>query len=161
MPLPIPVGLRNTGMNYVSEKSITFKELMKIKDICRNHPSDHYMLTPSAIHHLGMKINGSTIEVYTPPVPSETCSFVKCVLPKQPKGIGAKIKNIFLNQRFVHQTSLLGIDSVKKFVPKEWYNHSNGIDHPFQKKLKLAKNEAIQWVLIYRNERYKDYKIEN
>ena len=46
---------------------------MRIKDICRSHPSDHYMLTPSAIHHIGIKINGSTIEVYTPSVPSEMC----------------------------------------------------------------------------------------
>ena len=66
---------------------------MWIKDICRSHPSDHYMSTPSAIQNLGIKINGSTIEVYTPPVPSEIRSFVKCVLPKEPKGIGSKIKN--------------------------------------------------------------------
>ena len=70
IPLPIPVGVSNTGMNYVLENSITLKELMRIKDIYRNYPSDNYMLTPSAIHHLGIKINGSTIEVYTPPVPS-------------------------------------------------------------------------------------------
>ena len=38
------------------------------------------------------KINGSTIEVYTPPVPSEIRSFVKHVLPKELKGIGTKIK---------------------------------------------------------------------
>ena len=66
---------------------------MRIKDICRSHPSDHYMSTPSAIQNLGIKINGSTIEVYTPPVPSEICSFVKCVLPQELKGIGTKIKN--------------------------------------------------------------------
>ena len=51
------------------------------------------MLTPSAIHHLGIKINGSTIEAYTPSLPSEIRSFVKCVLPNEPKGIGTKIKN--------------------------------------------------------------------
>ena len=66
---------------------------MRIKDICRSHSSDHYMLTPSAIHHLGIKINGSTIEAYTLPVPSEICSFVKCLLPKEPKGLGRIIKN--------------------------------------------------------------------
>ena len=66
---------------------------MRVKNICRSHLSDHYMLTSSAINHLGMKINGSTIEVYSPPVPSEICSFVKCVLPKEPKGIGTKINN--------------------------------------------------------------------
>ena len=77
LPLTIPVGVSNTGMNYVSEKSITLNELMRIKDICRSHPSHHYMLTPSAIHHLGIKINGSTIEAYTPPMPNEIRSFVK------------------------------------------------------------------------------------
>ena len=81
MPFHFPVGISNTGMNCVSDNSITLKELMRMKDISRSHPSDHDMLTPSALHHLGMKINGSTIEVYTPPVPSEICSFVKCVLP--------------------------------------------------------------------------------
>ena len=69
---------------------------MRIKDICRSHPSDQYVLTPSSIHHLGMKINGSTIEVYTPPVLSEIRSFVKCVLTKEPKGIRTKIKNWIL-----------------------------------------------------------------
>ena len=65
-------------MNHVSGKSMTLKELMRIEDICRSHPSDHYMLTPIAIHNLGINVNGSTIEVYTPPVPSEIRSFVKC-----------------------------------------------------------------------------------
>ena len=50
---------------------------------------------------------------------------------------------IFFNQRFVQQTLLLGIDSVKKIAPKEWFNQSKRIDHPFQKKLRLARNEAI------------------
>ena len=66
---------------------------MRIKDNCESHPMDHYMLTPSAIHLLGMKINGSTIEAYTTPVPSEICFFVKCVSPKESEGIGTKIKN--------------------------------------------------------------------
>ena len=82
------MGVSNTGMNYVSEKSKTLKEFMRIKDICRTHPSD-----PSAIHNLGIKINGSTIEIYTPPVPSEIRSFVKCALPKDLKGKGTKITN--------------------------------------------------------------------
>ena len=61
MSLPIPVGVSNTGINYVSAKSITLKELMRIKDICRNHPSDHFC----AIHNLGIKINESKeIEVF-------------------------------------------------------------------------------------------------
>ena len=54
----------------------------------------------------------------------------------------------------------MGIDSVKKFSPKEWVDYSKGMDQPFQKKLKLARNEAIQRVLIYCNEQSKDYKIE-
>ena len=66
---------------------------MRRQNICRCHPSTHYILTPNAIHHLGIKINGSTIESYTPPVPSEIRSFVKYVLPKKPKGIGTMIKN--------------------------------------------------------------------
>ena len=68
---------------------------MRIKDICRSYPSNHYMLTPSgaAIHYLGIEINGSTIEACTPPVPSEIRSFVKYVVPKEPKGIGTEIKN--------------------------------------------------------------------
>ena len=93
MPLPILVGVSNTRMNYVSVKRITLNELMRLKDICRNHPSDHYIVTPSAIHNLGMKTNGSIIKVYTPPVPSDICSFVKCMLPEEPKGIETKIKN--------------------------------------------------------------------
>ena len=91
--LPIPVGVSNAGLNYISEKSITLNELMRIKDVCRSHPSDHYMLTPSAIQHLGIKTDGSTIEAYTPPNSSEIRSFVKCVLPKTPKGIGTQVKN--------------------------------------------------------------------
>ena len=71
-----------------------------------------------------------------------------------------KSSYIFFNQYFVHQKYLLGIDSVKEIAPKEWFNHSKGIDHPFQKKLKLARNEAIQRVLLYCNELYKDYKME-
>ena len=47
----------------------------------------------------------------------------------------------------------------KKLAPKEWFNHSNGIDYPFQNKLKLAKNEAIWRVLEYRDQQYKDNKL--
>ena len=79
---------------------------MRINDICRSHPSYHYMFIPSAIHHLGVKINGSTIEAYIPPEPSEIRSFVKYVLPKKLKGIGKKIKNCIvfklLQGRLVH-----------------------------------------------------------
>ena len=51
---------------------------------------------------------------------------------------------IFFNQRFLQQLSLLGIDSVTKFAPKEWLNHSYEIKHPFPNKLKKTKNEAIE-----------------
>ena len=91
--LPIPVFVSNVGLNYISEKSITLNKLIRIKDVCCSHPSDHYMLTPSAIKHLGIKTDGSTIEAYTPPNSSEIRSFVKCVLPKTPKGIGTMVKN--------------------------------------------------------------------
>ena len=84
MPLPILVRIGNTGMNFISEKSISLKALMRITDFSRSHPSDHYVLTPSAIHHLGIKINGSTIEAYTLPVPSDIRSLMKCALPKEP-----------------------------------------------------------------------------
>ena len=50
------------------------------------------MLTPIAIHHLGIKIKGSIIEAYTPPSQGEICSFVKYVLPKEPEGLGTIIK---------------------------------------------------------------------
>ena len=44
---------------------------MRIKDICKNHPSDHYMLTPGTIKQLGINIIGSTIEAYTQAQPQE------------------------------------------------------------------------------------------
>ena len=64
MPSKIPAGVSNTGMNYFSKKSITLNASMSIKDISKSHPSDHYMLTPSAINNL--EKNDSTIEVYRP-----------------------------------------------------------------------------------------------
>ena len=48
------------------QKSMTLKKIIRIKDIYKNHPSDHYMLTPGAINQLNININGSIIEVYTP-----------------------------------------------------------------------------------------------
>ena len=44
----------------------------------------------------------------------------------------------------------------KKFAPKEWLNHSNEINYPFQNKLKKVKNEAIEWVVEYCNNEYKN-----
>ena len=43
--------------------------------------------------------------------------------------------------------------------PKEWLNRSNEIDHPFQNKLKKAKNEAIEQVLEYHNHECKNNKL--
>ena len=70
-----------------------------------------------------------------------------------------KSSALFFNQRFLQQSSLMGIDSVKKFAPKEWLNHSNEIDHPFQNELMKAKNEAIQQVLDYHNHEYKNNEL--
>ena len=63
-------------MSFVSETNIALNALMRIKDFCRNYPSDHYGSTQS-------KINGSTIEPFTPPKVGEIRSFVKCVSSKE------------------------------------------------------------------------------
>ena len=39
----IPVYVSPNGLDYIHEKNITLKELMRIKDVCKNHPSDHYI----------------------------------------------------------------------------------------------------------------------
>ena len=61
----IPVCVFHYGLNYVNETDINLKELMRIKDLCQNHPSDHYILTPRTIKQLSININGSIIEAYT------------------------------------------------------------------------------------------------
>ena len=66
---------------------------MKIKDICKNHLSDHYMLTPGTIKQVGININGSTIKAYTQAQPQKIRSFIKCVLPKHHKHNAPIIKN--------------------------------------------------------------------
>ena len=70
-----------------------------------------------------------------------------------------KSSDIFFNQRFIQQSSLLGIYSVKNIAPKEWLNNSNEIDHPFQKQSMRAKNDVIEWVLDYCNHEYKINKL--
>ena len=70
-----------------------------------------------------------------------------------------KSSDIFFNQQFLQQTSLLGIDSVLKFAPNEWLHYSNEIDHPFQNKLTYAKNNAIEQVLDYHNHKLKKKQI--
>ena len=72
---------------------------MRIKDVCKNHPSDHYMLTPGTIKQLGININGSTIEAYTQAQPQEIRSFIKCVLPKHHKHKAPIIKNWIVQKR--------------------------------------------------------------
>ena len=57
---------------------------MRIKDVCKNHPSDHYMLTPGTMKQLSIKINGSTIEAYIQAQPQEIRSFIKYVLGYHP-----------------------------------------------------------------------------
>ena len=66
---------------------------MQIKDFCKNHPSDHYMLTLVTIKKLGININGSTIEVYTQVKSQEIHSLIKCILPKHCKHETLIIKN--------------------------------------------------------------------
>ena len=78
--IEIPVGVSLNGTDFVSKKNLTLEWLTKIKDICKNHRSDHYILTPNSINHLYIKIKGSTIEAYTPAKSQEICSFVEHVL---------------------------------------------------------------------------------
>ena len=72
---------------------------MRIKDVCKNHPSDHYMLTPGTLKQLGININGSTIEAYTQAQPPEIRSFIKHVIPKHHKNIAPLIKNWIVQKR--------------------------------------------------------------
>ena len=78
---------------------MTLKELMRIKDVSKNYPSDHYMLTPGSIKQLGININGSTIEAYTQAQQQEIHSFIKCVLPKHHKHNALIIKNWIVQKR--------------------------------------------------------------
>ena len=76
-----PVYVSQNGIDYIHENNITLKKLMRIKDVYKNHPSDHYMLTLGIIEQLGINVNGSTIEPYMQAQPQEIRSFIKCVLP--------------------------------------------------------------------------------
>ena len=78
----IPVCVSPNGLDNIHKTNITLKELMRIKDVYKNHPSDHYMLTPGIIKKLSININGSIIEAYAQAKPQEIRSFIKCVLPK-------------------------------------------------------------------------------
>ena len=72
---------------------------MRIKDVCKNHPSDHYMLALGSIKKLGSNINGSTIEAHIQAQPQEIHSFIKCVLPKHHKNKAPLIKNWIVQKR--------------------------------------------------------------
>ena len=95
----IPVHVSHNSLNYINEKDNIFRELMRIKDVCQNHPSDHYVLTPRTIQQLGININGSTIEPYTQAQPQEIHSFIKYVLPKHHKNIAPQTKNWIIQKR--------------------------------------------------------------
>ena len=45
----IPACVSPNGLDYIQEKNIALKELLRIKDVYKNHPSNHYMLTPGTI----------------------------------------------------------------------------------------------------------------
>ena len=75
----IPVCVSPNVLDYIHK---TNNKHMQIKEVCKNHPSDHYMFTPGTIKQLGININGSTIEAYTQAKPQKIHSFVKCILPK-------------------------------------------------------------------------------
>ena len=95
----IPVSVSPYCLNYFHKTNISLKELMRIKDVCKNHPSDHYMLTPGTIKQLCVNINGSTIQAYTQAQAQEICSFIKCVLPKHHKSNANVIKNCIVHKR--------------------------------------------------------------
>ena len=83
----------------MNTKNINLKELMRIKDICKNYLSDHYMVTPGTIKQLVINIYGSTIEAYTQAQPQDISSFIKCVLPKHHKNIPPLVRNWIVIKR--------------------------------------------------------------
>ena len=95
----IPVCISPNGLDYIHEINMTLKEAMQIKDVCKNHPSDDYMLIPGTIKKLGINNNGSTIEAYTQAKPQEIYSFIICVLPKHCKHHAPIIKNRIVEKR--------------------------------------------------------------
>ena len=50
----IPVCISPNSLDYIHKKNITLKEQMSIKDLCKNHPSDHYLFTAGTIKQLGI-----------------------------------------------------------------------------------------------------------
>ena len=76
---------------------------MRIKDVCKNHSTDHYMLTPGTIKKLGININGSTIKAYMQAQPQKIYSFMKCLLPKYHKSTAPLINNWIIQKRTCNQ----------------------------------------------------------
>ena len=95
----IPICVSPNGVDYIHPKNITLKKLMRIKDVCKNHPSDYYMLTPGTIKKIDININCSTIEAYMQVQPQAICSFIKCALPKHHKKIALINKNWIIQKR--------------------------------------------------------------
>ena len=95
----ILVCLSPNGLDYIHETNISLKELMQIKYVCKNHPSDPYTLTPGKIKKLGININGSLIEAYTQAQPQKIRSFIKYILPKHHKHNTPIINNLNVQKR--------------------------------------------------------------
>ena len=89
----IPVCDSANGLDYLYKKFITLKELMQIKDVCKNRQSDHYIFTPGKIKKLSININGSTINTYMQVTTQQMRLFIKCVLPKYRKYKASIMKN--------------------------------------------------------------------
>ena len=81
----IQVCIPAKGLDSLHEKYITLKELMPIKEVRKNHPSGHYILTPG--------INGATIETNTQVTPQGIRSFIRGMLPQCHKHEAPLIKN--------------------------------------------------------------------
>ena len=45
----ILVCVSPNGLDYIHENNITLNQLMRIKDVYKNHPSDDYLLTSGTI----------------------------------------------------------------------------------------------------------------
>ena len=56
------------------------------------------MLILEAIDKWGIKIDGSTVQVYTPPCYIDIRSFIRCVFPKRNRQIGNNISRWILDK---------------------------------------------------------------
>ena len=105
------------GSIFVSEKHITLKELDQIQQVCKQYSADHYMLNSEAIDKLGIKFDGSTVKVYTPPNYQDIRSFIRCVGNRR---IGNNIIRWIIDK---HQKRKPILDE-KNFIPSKdtWYS---------------------------------------